>query len=77
MLFDETITKQIINDFEEVKDSVDSVIIHCLHRRNCSPVIGNALNEVCNLGYQNLKEQFPFYRRFVYEKMLSIKKQDS
>lgn len=73
-LFDDEFANKILDDFEKVKDLVDCVMVHCIEGRNRSPAVGIAMNEIYDWGIEGLKEKFPSYRRFVYQKMIDVAK---
>lgn len=71
-LFNETFAKKILSDFEEYKDKIDTLMVHCSRGQNRSPAIGIAMNEIYGWGIKGLKEKFPWYRRYVYDIMMKI-----
>lgn len=73
-LFDEDIARKIFTDFENCKDDVEQVVIHCTYGRNRSPAVGIAMNEVYGWGIEGLKDKFPLHRRFVYGIMKKVGK---
>ncbi|MCA9487853.1 MAG: hypothetical protein KC516_02730 [Nanoarchaeota archaeon] len=73
-LFDESIAKKILEDFEKVENQVENVVIHCIDGKNRAPAVGIAMDEIFNWGTEGLKEKFPEYRRFVYNKMIGVAK---
>lgn len=74
-LFDDVIAKKILDDYEEVSRDVENIMIHCRLGENRSPAIGIAMNEIYDWKISGLKERFPSYRRFVYDKMLKVAKE--
>jgi len=58
-LFDETIAKNILENFEEFKNETEIVLIHCLYGNNRSPVVGIAMNEIYRWKIGGLKKNFP------------------
>lgn len=74
VLFDEGLALKILKDYENVKDNVQNVIIHCWDGFNRAPAIGIAMNEIYGWGFNNLKKEFPFYHKFAYQKMIEVAK---
>ncbi len=69
-LFDENMAKKILDDFEEVKNKVDNIMIHCMAGKNRSPAVGIAMNNIYGWGIKGLEEKFPLYRKYVYDVMM-------
>lgn len=66
VLFNRTLAQEILDDFTIQKiDNLD-FLIHCTLGASRSPAVAIALNEIFNLGQQNLKERHPAYNHFVY-----------
>ena len=66
-LFDKNKAIKILEDYDNIKKDVDSVMIHCNRGENRSPAVGIAMNEIYGWGIEGLKEKFPNYRKFVYD----------
>jgi len=71
-LFNEYLARKILEDYEEVGLGADNIMIHCGLGKNRSPAVGIAMNEIYEWGFEGLKEKFPDYRRFIYDKMKSV-----
>jgi len=71
-LFNPALGVRIFEDFDKIKNDIDTIVIHCERGENRSPAIGIFFNEYYDLGYKDLKEKFPGYRRFVYETMKEV-----
>jgi hypothetical protein len=74
ILFDEDLAKKILNDFENVQDKTENVMVHCTFGKNRSPAMGIAMNEIYGWGNEGLKEKFPHYRRYIYDVMVGASK---
>ena len=70
ILFDCGLARRILDDFEKVSDQVDNVMIHCMKGENRSAAVGIAMNEIYDWGYPDLKKEFKFYRKWVYDVMI-------
>jgi len=75
VLFNHDIARKIYTDFEEYKNEVEQVMIHCSRGENRSPAVGIAMNETYGWGIKGLKEKFPHYRRYVYDIMKEVGKE--
>lgn len=67
--------KQIIEDFKNIKDNTDTLIVHCMAGISRSPAIAFALNEIFNLESLDKNDFFDGkkygnYNRYVYSMML-------
>ncbi len=69
-LLSEAQAGMIMDDYEEAGGYFDNVIIHCNQGLNRSPAVGKAMNEIYGWGIEGLEDEFPFYRRYVYEIMM-------
>ncbi len=75
ILFEKSDAIKIINDFDNLSKGAEAVLIHCKKGQNRSPAVGIALNEIFNFGVEGLKEQYPYYRRYIYSTMLDAGKE--
>ncbi len=66
VLFNKPLAQEILNDFTTKRVNNLDLLIHCTLGASRSPAVAIALNEIFNLGQQNLKEQYPAYNHFVY-----------
>ena len=68
VLIDEKIAREILTDFSEYKDRIESLAIHCQAGLGRSPAVASALNDVFDLGSQ--EDYFELYKdtinRIVY-----------
>lgn len=69
-LFNEDLARKMLNDFEDIKNKVENVMIHCIHGKNRSPAVGIAMNEIYDWGIVGLEKKFPEYRRYVFDVMM-------
>jgi hypothetical protein len=70
VLFDEEKAKKILNDFEDVKDKVENVVIYSLEGKHRPAGIGIAMNQIYGWGIKGLTKKYFGYRKFVYETMI-------
>lgn len=70
--FDKDIAEKILNDFEECKNSIENIMIHCRQGENRAPAVGIAMNDIYGWEIEGLKEEFLHYRRYVYDIMKSV-----
>lgn len=70
------IADDIVTDFAEYKDQVESLLVHCSRGKNRSPSVAFALSEIFNLGHdtERLKKEYFFHNKLVYEKVLEAGK---
>ncbi|MBI2103361.1 hypothetical protein HYT55_05960 [Candidatus Woesearchaeota archaeon] len=76
--FTRTLAEQILRDFQQHKDSIEALLVHCAFGENRSPAVAIALNEIFALGHETsvLKERYPELNKFVYRTLLETAKQD-
>jgi hypothetical protein len=73
-LFDDSIARNILNDFEKVQGGVENLIICFSDGKHRPSAVGIVMNEIYDWGFDGLKQEFPSYRRFVYEMMIKASK---
>ncbi len=71
-MFNDDLAQKILSDFQEYKDRVDHLLVHCYAGQSISPAVAIALSEIFNLGHdpEIMKEKYPGYNQFIYEILL-------
>ena len=79
ILFNEGIAREIISDFNQGRAGCNTLMIHCLAGKNRSPAVGISLNDIFYLGQdsEQLKQQYPAYREYLYRVMMETAKKMS
>ena len=72
VFFTQDLAEQMISDLRQHLGGCECILIHCVFGRRRSPGVAIALNELLNLGYDELREQFPDYNQQVYEALLAV-----
>jgi len=66
------IARQIVRDFNSVKNNIECLVIHCRYGMGRSAAVGMALNEAFKLGDSTFRmsKEFPKFNQAVYELVL-------
>ncbi|MBU2637683.1 MAG: hypothetical protein KJ955_01800 [Nanoarchaeota archaeon] len=69
--FSEDIAKQILTDFENSRQGMLELLVHCTLGANRSPAVAIALNEIFGLGHNTdeMKTKYSAFNRYVYRLM--------
>jgi predicted protein tyrosine phosphatase len=72
---DPNLVERILLDFKERKNEFSTLLVHCYRGKNRGPTFAMALNDAFQLGEDSdkLEEQYPKHRRWIYDKIMSIK----
>lgn len=70
-VFDHGLAEKVISDFQEKGKDCESLLVHCTRGLNRSPAVAIALNEIFDLGHNNmeLKKRYYKYRYHIYNVM--------
>jgi hypothetical protein len=71
-LFDKNMAHELLDKLKMIdfnKDEFD-LVVHCRAGVSRSSATFIALNEIYNLGYENLKEDFPYFNRSIHQQIL-------
>lgn len=68
IMFNEDIAARILRDFQEHREGVEALLVHCTFGKNRSPAVAIALNEIFSLGNDSeaLKKQYDQLNKHVY-----------
>ena len=69
---DNDLAGKILKEFEQDKNHIESLMVHCTQGKNRSPAVAMALNEIFNLGceHSNLEKRFPDFNHHTYKTLI-------
>ena len=74
ILFNRKIARQIIGDFDGVRDRAQGLMVHCYAGVGRSPAVASALNNIFSLGGDSSVWETQKMNEFVYSKLMDVAK---
>jgi hypothetical protein len=72
VVFDDSIARGILSDFEKWRGSIDCLLVHCHFGEGRAPAVAKAIDEIFGLANAVELSKYPQYNQYVYETLLKV-----